>query len=147
MVALSFKPIQEHIWVLSHPVAKLENFFRGSEVTGLKSIYLNFIFLYKTGGSKTYIPKKFYTKRTYITLLSRKFGGSGAPPDPFNASPMLTPSFLVNQIIYFVCFRSQYCFLITFAQDRQYSAPIDGRLVLRMILICSGINMGIWIHV
>ncbi|MFS7903699.1 hypothetical protein Hanom_Chr01g00027081 [Helianthus anomalus] len=35
---------------------------------------------YRTEGSKTYIPKNFYTKTTYITLLSEKFGGSGAPP-------------------------------------------------------------------
>ncbi|MFS7939242.1 hypothetical protein Hanom_Chr05g00449371 [Helianthus anomalus] len=34
------------------------------------------------GGAKTYIPKNFYTKTTYITLLSEKFGGSGAPPGP-----------------------------------------------------------------
>ncbi|MFS7958105.1 hypothetical protein Hanom_Chr07g00674241 [Helianthus anomalus] len=34
---------------------------------------------YRTGGSKRYIPKKFYTKTTYITLLSEKFGGSGTP--------------------------------------------------------------------
>ncbi|MFS7905091.1 hypothetical protein Hanom_Chr01g00043661 [Helianthus anomalus] len=37
---------------------------------------------YRTGGSKTYIPKNFYMKTTYITLLSEKFGGSGAPPCP-----------------------------------------------------------------
>ncbi|MFS7964957.1 hypothetical protein Hanom_Chr08g00756601 [Helianthus anomalus] len=43
---------------------------------------------YRTGGSKTYIPKHFYTKTTYITLLSEKFGGSGAPPGPFKASPV-----------------------------------------------------------
>ncbi|MFS7921650.1 hypothetical protein Hanom_Chr03g00239481 [Helianthus anomalus] len=43
---------------------------------------------YRTGGSKTYIPKNFYTKTTYITLLSQKFGGSGAPPGPLKASPM-----------------------------------------------------------
>ncbi|MFS8018325.1 hypothetical protein Hanom_Chr15g01390751 [Helianthus anomalus] len=34
---------------------------------------------YRTGGSKTYIPKNFYTRTTYITLLSEKFGGSGGP--------------------------------------------------------------------
>ncbi|MFS7933028.1 hypothetical protein Hanom_Chr04g00374911 [Helianthus anomalus] len=44
---------------------------------------------YRTGGLKTYTPKHFYTKTTYITLLSEKFGGSGAPPGPFKASPML----------------------------------------------------------
>ncbi|MFS7892810.1 hypothetical protein Hanom_Chr00s001016g01671781 [Helianthus anomalus] len=37
---------------------------------------------YRTVGSKTYIPKNFYTKTTYITLLSEKFRGSGAPPGP-----------------------------------------------------------------
>ncbi|MFS8000738.1 hypothetical protein Hanom_Chr12g01181911 [Helianthus anomalus] len=34
------------------------------------------------GGGGAYIPKKFYTKTTYITLLSEKFGGSGVPPGP-----------------------------------------------------------------
>ncbi|MFS8016217.1 hypothetical protein Hanom_Chr15g01365891 [Helianthus anomalus] len=42
----------------------------------------------RTRGSKTYIPKNFYTKTTYITLLAEKFGGSGAPPGPFKASPL-----------------------------------------------------------
>ncbi|MFS7900634.1 hypothetical protein Hanom_Chr00s127264g01814001 [Helianthus anomalus] len=37
---------------------------------------------YRTGVSKTYIPKKFYTKTTYITLLSEKFEGLSAPPGP-----------------------------------------------------------------
>ncbi|MFS7921489.1 hypothetical protein Hanom_Chr03g00237351 [Helianthus anomalus] len=44
---------------------------------------------YRTGGSKTYTPKNFQAKTTYITLLSEKFGGSGAPPGPFKASPMV----------------------------------------------------------
>ncbi|MFS7980311.1 hypothetical protein Hanom_Chr10g00937961 [Helianthus anomalus] len=44
---------------------------------------------YRTRGSKTYIPKNFYTKTTYITLLTEKFGGSGAPPGPFKVSPLL----------------------------------------------------------
>ncbi|MFS7906094.1 hypothetical protein Hanom_Chr01g00055291 [Helianthus anomalus] len=35
-----------------------------------------------------YIPKKFYTKRTYITLLSEKFGRSGAPPGPLKATSL-----------------------------------------------------------
>ncbi|KAJ0532044.1 hypothetical protein HanIR_Chr09g0392371 [Helianthus annuus] len=38
-------------------------------------------------GSKTYIPKNFYTKTTYVTLLSEKFGGVGRPPPP----PKLRP--------------------------------------------------------
>ncbi|MFS8008974.1 hypothetical protein Hanom_Chr14g01279181 [Helianthus anomalus] len=38
-------------------------------------------------GSKTYIPKNFYTKTTYITLLSEKFGGQ-APPSPLIAAPL-----------------------------------------------------------
>ncbi|MFS8029951.1 hypothetical protein Hanom_Chr17g01528371 [Helianthus anomalus] len=63
----------------------LKIFIGGSEVTEPKSIYLEFFF-YKTGGSKTYIPKKFYTKRTYITLLSEKF----SPPPP-RAPSMLHP--------------------------------------------------------
>ncbi|KAJ0482572.1 hypothetical protein HanIR_Chr13g0655411 [Helianthus annuus] len=37
---------------------------------------------YRTGGSKTYISKNFYTKTTYITLLSEKLGGSGVPSAP-----------------------------------------------------------------
>ncbi|MFS7904046.1 hypothetical protein Hanom_Chr01g00031261 [Helianthus anomalus] len=37
---------------------------------------------YRTGRLKTYIPKHFYTKTIYITLLSKKLGGSGAPPSP-----------------------------------------------------------------
>ncbi|MFS7969430.1 hypothetical protein Hanom_Chr09g00809091 [Helianthus anomalus] len=45
--------------------------------------------LYRTGGSKTYIPKHFYTKTTYITLLSEKFEGSGAPSRPFYTSPLI----------------------------------------------------------
>ncbi|MFS7975543.1 hypothetical protein Hanom_Chr10g00881821 [Helianthus anomalus] len=44
---------------------------------------------YITGGSKTSILKNFYTKATYITLLSEKFGGSGAPPRLFYTSPLL----------------------------------------------------------
>ncbi|MFS7908827.1 hypothetical protein Hanom_Chr01g00087641 [Helianthus anomalus] len=44
---------------------------------------------YRIGGSKTYIPKNFYRKTTYITLLSEKFGGSGAPPRPLYPSPLL----------------------------------------------------------
>ncbi|MFS8014013.1 hypothetical protein Hanom_Chr15g01339671 [Helianthus anomalus] len=67
------------------PVAKLENFHRGSEVTGPKSIYLKKIIFCKIGGSKTYIPKKFYTKHTYITLLSEKFGGVGCPLQPLHS--------------------------------------------------------------
>ncbi|MFS7898585.1 putative phosphodiesterase metallo-dependent phosphatase [Helianthus anomalus] len=39
-------------------------------------------------GSKTYVPKNFYTKTKYITLLIEKFGGSGAPPRPFYTSPL-----------------------------------------------------------
>ncbi|MFS7940756.1 hypothetical protein Hanom_Chr05g00468151 [Helianthus anomalus] len=33
---------------------------------------------HRTRGSKMYAPKNFYTKTTYITLLSEKFGRSGA---------------------------------------------------------------------
>ncbi|MFS7901184.1 hypothetical protein Hanom_Chr12g01090611 [Helianthus anomalus] len=45
---------------------------------------------YRTGGSKAYIPKIFYTKTTYITLLSEKFGGLGAPTRPFYTSPLFS---------------------------------------------------------
>ncbi|MFS8025403.1 hypothetical protein Hanom_Chr16g01474551 [Helianthus anomalus] len=64
-------------------VAKLEISDRGAEVTGPKNFY-------KTGGSKTYIPKNFYTKTTYSPLLSEKFGVSVAPSRPLKASPMCT---------------------------------------------------------
>ncbi|MFS7963659.1 hypothetical protein Hanom_Chr08g00740961 [Helianthus anomalus] len=60
---------------MSRVVSKLDH-----DNGGLKTyIPKNF---YRTGGSKTYIPKNFYTKTTYITLLSEKFRGSGAPPGP-----------------------------------------------------------------
>ncbi|MFS7928997.1 hypothetical protein Hanom_Chr04g00327401 [Helianthus anomalus] len=42
---------------------------------------------YRTGGSKTYIPKNFYTRTTYITLRCEKFRGSGAP-GPFYTSTL-----------------------------------------------------------
>ncbi|MFS7939855.1 hypothetical protein Hanom_Chr05g00456871 [Helianthus anomalus] len=67
------------------PVAKLDVF---DAEGGGTYIPKNF---YRTGGSKTYIPKNFYTKTIYITLLSEKFGGSGAPPGPFKAVPMCVP--------------------------------------------------------
>ncbi|MFS7901595.1 hypothetical protein Hanom_Chr01g00001541 [Helianthus anomalus] len=35
-----------------------------------------------------YISKYFFTKTTYITLLSEKFEGSGAPARPFYTSPL-----------------------------------------------------------
>ncbi|MFS7926324.1 hypothetical protein Hanom_Chr04g00295721 [Helianthus anomalus] len=44
---------------------------------------------YRSGGSKTSIPKNFYTKTTCTTLLSEKFGGSGAPAGPLNATPLV----------------------------------------------------------
>ncbi|MFS7981020.1 hypothetical protein Hanom_Chr10g00946001 [Helianthus anomalus] len=75
--------------VMSEPVAKLENFHRGVGNHRTKKLYISKKKLYKTGGSKTYIPKKFYMKRTYITLLSEKFGGSGAPPGPLKATPLV----------------------------------------------------------
>ncbi|MFS7958746.1 hypothetical protein Hanom_Chr08g00682351 [Helianthus anomalus] len=70
----------------------LKIFTGGSEVTEPKNSIQVKRKIYKTGGSKTYIPKKFYTKRTYITLLSEKFGGSGAPPGPLKATPLFTSS-------------------------------------------------------
>ncbi|KAJ0733105.1 putative ABC transporter, AAA+ ATPase domain, ABC-2 type transporter [Helianthus annuus] len=63
-------------------VAKLDPNDRGSKTYIPKNFN-------RTGGSKTYIPKNFYTKTTYITLLSEKFGGSGAPPRPFCTSPLV----------------------------------------------------------
>ncbi|MFS7951603.1 hypothetical protein Hanom_Chr07g00597081 [Helianthus anomalus] len=43
---------------------------------------------YKTGGSKTYIPKNFYMKTTYSALLSEKFGGLAAPSRPLEEAPL-----------------------------------------------------------
>ncbi|MFS7930247.1 hypothetical protein Hanom_Chr04g00341881 [Helianthus anomalus] len=63
-------------------MAKLEIFDRSPYL----KLYLK---NYKTGGSKTYISKKYYMKRTYITLLSEKFGGSDASPGPFKATPII----------------------------------------------------------
>ncbi|MFS7987854.1 hypothetical protein Hanom_Chr11g01027731 [Helianthus anomalus] len=68
-------------WVDLFLVAKLDLFERGSKTYIPKNFY-------RTGGLKTYIPKHLYTKTTYIILLSEKFGGSGAPPGTFKASPM-----------------------------------------------------------
>ncbi|KAJ0629274.1 hypothetical protein HanIR_Chr00c17g0909361 [Helianthus annuus] len=34
-----------------------------------------------------HIPKKFYTKSTYVTLLREKLGGSGAPRAPIIMRP------------------------------------------------------------
>ncbi|KAJ0541044.1 putative leucine-rich repeat domain superfamily [Helianthus annuus] len=51
---------------------------------------------YRTEGSKTYIPKNFYTKTTFTTLLNEKFGGSGAPPGPLNATPLRVMVLLIS---------------------------------------------------
>ncbi|MFS7970570.1 hypothetical protein Hanom_Chr09g00822521 [Helianthus anomalus] len=64
-------------------VAKLDLNDGGSKT------YIPKIF-YRNEGSKTYIPKNFYTKTIYITLLSEKSGGSGAPPRPFYTSPLVS---------------------------------------------------------
>ncbi|MFS8017279.1 hypothetical protein Hanom_Chr15g01378531 [Helianthus anomalus] len=79
--SLDFLVHDNQTWALSHTVAKLEIYDRGAEVTGPKHFY-------KTGGSKTYIPKNFYAKTTYSPLLSEKFGGSAVPSHPLKASPM-----------------------------------------------------------
>ncbi|MFS7901050.1 hypothetical protein Hanom_Chr00s164814g01826421 [Helianthus anomalus] len=71
----------KNLYTLTCTVAKLDPNDRGSKTYIPKDFY-------RTGGSKTYIPKNFYTKTTYMTLLSEKFGGSGAPPRPFYPSPM-----------------------------------------------------------
>ncbi|MFS8015077.1 hypothetical protein Hanom_Chr15g01352141 [Helianthus anomalus] len=59
-----------------------------TRMTGGSKTYIPKKF-YRTGGSKTYIPKNFYTKTTNITLLSEKFGESGAPPRLFYTSPLV----------------------------------------------------------
>ncbi|MFS7974965.1 hypothetical protein Hanom_Chr10g00874991 [Helianthus anomalus] len=56
-------------------MAKLEISDRGVENVYTKNFY-------KSGGSKTYIPKNFYMKTTYSPLLSEKFGGVGRPLPP-----------------------------------------------------------------
>ncbi|MFS8000530.1 putative phosphodiesterase I [Helianthus anomalus] len=61
-------------------MAKLDPNYGGSKTYILKS-------LHKTGGVENVYTQKFYTKTTYITLLSEKFGGSGAP-GPFYTSPL-----------------------------------------------------------
>ncbi|MFS7916358.1 hypothetical protein Hanom_Chr02g00176191 [Helianthus anomalus] len=69
MIFIHFSPIRDASILILTIVAKLDPFPND-------------------GGSKTYIPKNFYTKTTYITLLSEKFGGSGSPPRPFYTSPL-----------------------------------------------------------
>ncbi|MFS7989570.1 hypothetical protein Hanom_Chr11g01048501 [Helianthus anomalus] len=69
-----------------------------TRMTGGSKTYISKNF-YRAGGSKTYIPKNFYTKTTYITLLSEKFGGSGAPPRPFYPSPMPMPITTTTRIV------------------------------------------------
>ncbi|MFS7984937.1 hypothetical protein Hanom_Chr11g00992531 [Helianthus anomalus] len=76
-----------------HSVVKLDMFDGGSKTYIPKNFY-------RTGGSKPYIPKHFYTKTTYITLLSEKFGGSGAPPSHFKASPMLSLAMFAPTLYY-----------------------------------------------
>ncbi|MFS7927190.1 hypothetical protein Hanom_Chr04g00306041 [Helianthus anomalus] len=63
-------------------VAKFEISDRMTKVTEPKNFY-------KTGGSKTYIPKNFYMKTTYSLLLSKKFKGSTGPSRPLKASLMI----------------------------------------------------------
>ncbi|MFS8012139.1 hypothetical protein Hanom_Chr14g01317321 [Helianthus anomalus] len=65
-----------------------------TQMTGGSKTYIPKDF-YRTWGLKTYIPKNFYTKTTYITLLSEKFGGSGAPPRPIYPSPTSIPILIV----------------------------------------------------
>ncbi|KAJ0843163.1 hypothetical protein HanRHA438_Chr15g0688351 [Helianthus annuus] len=63
----------------------LKIFIGGSEVTGPKSIYLKKNFFYKTGGSKTYIPKK-NLYETYIhNTTERKVRGVGRPLRPLHS--------------------------------------------------------------
>ncbi|MFS7964940.1 hypothetical protein Hanom_Chr08g00756271 [Helianthus anomalus] len=76
-----FVKVEKDRWTERDRSAKLEVFVEGSKT------YIPKIF-YRTGGSKTYIPKNFYTKTTCTTLLSEKFGGSGAPSGPLNATPL-----------------------------------------------------------
>ncbi|MFS8017462.1 hypothetical protein Hanom_Chr15g01380691 [Helianthus anomalus] len=54
-------------------------------------------YFYKTGGSKTCIPKNLYTKTTYSLLLSKKFGESVTPSHPQYATPIKENSSLSKQ--------------------------------------------------
>ncbi|MFS7946119.1 hypothetical protein Hanom_Chr06g00532291 [Helianthus anomalus] len=64
---------------------------------GIKNVYTkNF---YKTGGSKTYVPKNFYTKTTYIPLTNEKFGGSSTPTRPYKATPLDTKALCLFHIM------------------------------------------------
>ncbi|MFS8016632.1 hypothetical protein Hanom_Chr15g01370831 [Helianthus anomalus] len=91
--AVSFKFFRIMEDISSGAVAKLDPNDRGVENVYTKNFY-------RTGGSKTYIPKNFYTKTTYITLLLEKFGGSGAPPRPFYPSPMFRCKFFVYTLVF-----------------------------------------------
>ncbi|MFS7896431.1 hypothetical protein Hanom_Chr00s004772g01724981 [Helianthus anomalus] len=77
-------------------VVKLKISNQGTEVTGPKNIY-------KTGGSKTYLPKNFYTKTTYSPLLSEKFGeggGGGGVGRPFPPLKCFAHGFNLFQCFY-----------------------------------------------
>ncbi|MFS8008512.1 hypothetical protein Hanom_Chr14g01273671 [Helianthus anomalus] len=77
---------------------------------------------YRTGGSKTHIPKNFYTKATYITLLSEKFGGSGAPV-PFKtfAQPILSTLSTITYRFVFRCLGGNFTLTGLFPlKDTQY---------------------------
>ncbi|KAM0046119.1 hypothetical protein Hdeb2414_s0009g00312221 [Helianthus debilis subsp. tardiflorus] len=50
------------------------------------------------GGVENVYTQKFYTKTTYITLLSEKFEESGAPLRPFYTSPQ--PLFSISFSLY-----------------------------------------------
>ncbi|MFS7945205.1 hypothetical protein Hanom_Chr15g01395271 [Helianthus anomalus] len=43
---------------------------------------------YRTGGSKTYIPKNFFTKTTYLILTTVRKSSRVEPPRHFKAAPM-----------------------------------------------------------
>ncbi|MFS7928775.1 hypothetical protein Hanom_Chr04g00324701 [Helianthus anomalus] len=68
---------------LEKPVAKLE-----ISDLGVEDVYTKKFYKTGGGGSKTYIPKNFYTKTTYSPLLSGKFRGSAVLSRPHKATPL-----------------------------------------------------------
>ncbi|MFS8020152.1 hypothetical protein Hanom_Chr15g01412141 [Helianthus anomalus] len=66
-LAVGIVVVDEYLSTTQKAVAKLDNEEGGSKTYIPKKFY-------KTRGSKTYIPKNFYTKTIYITLRNEKFG-------------------------------------------------------------------------
>ncbi|KAM0044610.1 putative delta(24)-sterol reductase [Helianthus debilis subsp. tardiflorus] len=76
--------------VLEHGDLTVGGLINGSGLEGRLHTYLVSVAKLEISdrGSKTYIPKNFYTKTTCSPLLSEKFGGLAAPSRPHYPSPM-----------------------------------------------------------